>query len=141
MLPLHILIADDEAIMCDLLETILRNYGHETIAVHTAEEAVRHLLFDDFDLVITDLQMGEANGLEVVRRAKELDETTIVFLMTGCRDAQCRTQALLSGADAFIAKPFVIDEFISLIQFHSIKYLAAGRWGALSSIKDLRVSE
>lgn len=141
MIPLQILIADDEAIMCDLLETILRNYGHQTVAVHTADEAVRQLRLDDFDLVITDLQMGETNGLEVVRRAKEFDETTLVFLMTGCRDAQCRTQALQSGADAFLAKPFAIDELISLIQFHSIKYLAAGKWGIHSPQKALRVSE
>ncbi|MBE0585831.1 MAG: response regulator [Desulfofustis sp.] len=141
MIPLHILIADDEAILCDLLETILRNFGHETVTAQNGDEAVGHLLHDDFDLVITDLEMGETNGLEVVRRAKEIDETTIVFLMTGCRDSQCRTQALLSGADAFLAKPFAIDELISLIQFHSIKYLAAGKWGLPVPQKALMVSE
>ena len=141
MIPLRILIVDDEPIICDLLEALLTDYGHETVAVYTATDADRCLLFDRFDLVVTDLQLGESSGMEIIRKAKALDDTTIVFMMTGCRDALCRSKALDAGADAFLDKPFDLDELISLIQFHSIKYLAAGKLRAHAPLNDLAVSE
>ncbi|MCB2218173.1 response regulator [Desulfofustis glycolicus] len=141
MIPLRILIVDDEAIVRELLETILTNNGHETVAAQSGAEGVRYLLFDRFDLVITDLQLGDTSGMEIIRKVKELDETTIVFLMTGCRDALCRVKALQMGADAFLAKPFDLDEMISLIQFHSVKYLAAGKLRMHFPRNDLAVSE
>ncbi len=127
MIPLRILIVDDEAVMRVLLETFLKNCGHQTVAARSGEEAVQNLLFDNFDMVITDLQLNETSGIEIIKKAKKLTETTIVFLMTGCRNAHCRSQALQHGADAFLAKPFDLDELVSLIQFHSIRYLAAGK--------------
>lgn len=141
MIPLRILIVDDEAIMRALLETFLKNYGHQTSAAQTGDEAVSHLLLDNFDLVITDLQLGNTSGLEIIKQTKKLNETTIVFLMTGCRDSHCRSQALQLGADAFLAKPFDLDELISLIQFHSVKYLAAGRLRMNFPRNELAVSE
>ena len=129
MVPMKILIVDDEAVMRELLSTILESYNHEAHTAESGAEAIRKLQDETFDLVITDLQMSPIDGFAVINHARQSSDELLIFLMTGCRDAQCAVDAYRLGADAFLTKPFSIDELVSHIQFHTIRLLASGQLG------------
>lgn len=109
MAPARILVVDDEAIMVTLLETYLKKLGCSICTAADGIEAIRLLENKVFDLVITDLQMGETNGLDVVRETKELSPKTLAFIMTGCTEVEYAIAAFRSGADDYLLKPFTMS--------------------------------
>jgi DNA-binding response OmpR family regulator len=105
MIPPRVLVVDDEAIMVTLLETYLKRLGCAVSTAADGAKAIRLLEERAFDLVITDLQMEETNGLDVVRKAKELSPKTLAFIMTGCNEVEYAIAAFRIGADDYLLKP------------------------------------
>jgi two-component system OmpR family response regulator len=100
-----VLLVDDEETMLALLEICLNRYDCLITRTMNGDEAIEALKRDDFDLVITDLQMRATSGLEVVKRAKELRPATLVFMITGCDDKKNAITAFHLGADDYLLKP------------------------------------
>ncbi len=116
------LVVDDEEIVRRLLEMVLVKNGFEVIEAADGEQAIDILCDDlDFSLIITDLHMGKINGIEVVKKAKELNCEAILFLITASRDDSYKTAAFDSGADEYLQKPFSIVELADLIRSHQLK--------------------
>lgn len=63
-----ILIADDDPMMCQLLESVLVNEGYQVICAHDGEQALTQLASHPFDLVLLDVMMPKLNGLQAARR-------------------------------------------------------------------------
>ena len=112
----RILIADDEAIARENLEHVLRKEGFETVAVEHGERAIEELERDEFDLILTDLRMRPVDGLEVLRRAKELYPLTEVIVITGYASVSTAVEAMQRGAYYYIPKPYKIDEVRILVR-------------------------
>lgn len=120
MTPPRILVVDDEPIMVTLLETYLERLECSVSTATDGSEAIRLLEKRSFDLVITDLQMGETNGLDVVRRAKELSPKTLAFIMTGCNEVEYAIAAFRIGADDYLLKPFTMGLLMERLQRRGI---------------------
>lgn len=110
-----ILIVDDEELIRESLRLDLRDLGHAVDAVASGTEALQ-LLHRGYDLLITDLIMEGMNGLEVLRRAKEVDADLAVFILTGHREVEAAIGALRLGADDYLIKPYEHAEMVERVQ-------------------------
>ncbi|MBU0988043.1 MAG: sigma-54 dependent transcriptional regulator, partial [Proteobacteria bacterium] len=106
----RILIVEDEDIARKNLAHILTKIEYEVIAVSSGVKALELLKTEHFDLVITDLKMKQVDGMEVLRKAKELQPYTEVIMITGFATVDSSVQAMREGAYYYIAKPYKIDE-------------------------------
>lgn len=109
---MKILIAEDKEIARRILERDLNKLGYETEAVADGAAAWRRLLEQPFRMVISDWEMPGMNGVELVRRIREMnsDEYVYVILLTGRTDKRDLIEGMDAGADDFITKPFELEE-------------------------------
>ena len=105
-----ILIVDDELHIRTLLRRLLVREGHECVVAGAAEEAWRKLGGEDFDLVLSDVNMPDTSGLELAPRIAHRFPFTPVVMVTGVDDPKVARQAMESGAYGYIIKPFEPNE-------------------------------
>jgi CheY-like chemotaxis protein len=108
----RVLICDDNHTAVTGLATLLEMDGFEVVALTSPVEALRRLEAQPFDVLITDLEMPELNGLEVIRRARELVRGLPVLLLTAYVHSPASEQALARGALAVLAKPLDYDALL-----------------------------
>jgi DNA-binding NtrC family response regulator len=111
-----ILIAEDEDGVRDSLVEVLREEGYDAVSVSTGDAAVSALAERDFDVVISDLRMPGADGLTVLRTARELAPQTLVLLMTAHATVDTAVAALRGGAQDYLLKPVIFDELLHKLQ-------------------------
>ena len=111
----NILLVDDDSHMLEVIDEILLEENYQVTRATSGEAAIELLNTKDFDLVITDLNMGKANGIAVLKRAKELNHETMVIIMTGNTDVAFAIEALRFDADDYLLKPFNIDYFLDRV--------------------------
>lgn len=101
----HLLIAEDEPDLRDLLSEILRQDGHVVTAAPDGATALQALNDGDFDLVVSDIRMPGRDGLDFLRTAHELNPDLPVILVTGQPTLDGAIQALEHGALQYLLKP------------------------------------
>jgi len=111
-----ILVADDETTICESLKRALEKDGHQVDIVHDGKAAIASIGNKFYDLVITDLKMPGAGGLDVLRRAREESPETAVFIMTSYSTVETAVEAMRLGARDYILKPFLHDDVRISIQ-------------------------
>ena len=111
----RILIVDDEQLVRDLLDRVLRRSGHEVVATSTADEAIVLLAQSAFDLLVTDVVMPGMDGFDLLRRVKNAHPDIRVIVLTGHAREQIISDFLLHGADDYLAKPFQVHELIGAV--------------------------
>ena len=112
---MKILLIDDESSCLGSLVRALKPTGHKCVAVSCPNEAIELLQKEFFDLVVTDYKMPETNGIQILRKAKEIDPRTAVIILTGFADVNNAIDAVNYGAYAFFRKPLQIEDFIKTI--------------------------
>ena len=100
----HILVVDDERSICELLEITFRKEGHRVEVAFNAQTARRRLESQIFDIVISDIRMPDASGVDLLRFAKEISPSSIFLLITGVPTLETAIAALNSGADRYVIK-------------------------------------
>jgi CheY-like chemotaxis protein len=101
----HILIVDDEIEIRDLLGLFLTSNGYRVTALETALEALRAVQTDRPDLIISDLQLEDSDGLEMIDQLKATLPDTPVILLTGVLfDAQVFRDTLSKKVSAYLMK-------------------------------------
>ena len=110
----RILIADDDEIARDVLGEVLRQEGYTVITAKDGIEAIGLLRGEDISLVITDLKMPGADGMEVLRHAIRNNPDTMVVLLTAYGTLDIALQAIKEGAYDYLAKPFKVEEIVFL---------------------------
>jgi DNA-binding NtrC family response regulator len=103
-----VLIVDDDADTCELLEALLQAEGFAVVKERSAEAALARLADVDFDAMLTDIHMPGIDGIELCRRAGELRPDLPVLIVTGLANMDASVAALRAGAYDFIAKPIEI---------------------------------
>ncbi|PIY99179.1 MAG: Fis family transcriptional regulator, partial [Hydrogenophilales bacterium CG_4_10_14_0_8_um_filter_62_70] len=106
----RLLIVDDERVALRNLEHILKKAGHEVTATTSGSNALVLLQKLPFDLVLTDLKMEKMDGMQVLRRSRELAPDTEVIMITGYATLDSAVEAMKEGAFHYIAKPYRIEE-------------------------------
>src|SRR4051812_18624646 len=127
MSPPLVLLAEDDADVRCLVATALRKDGYSVVEARDGEDLVEHigsaLLFgnvrgelDPVALVISDVRMPGRSGLEVLASLRQSEVGVSVILMTAYADAAMREHAERLGVDAFLRKPFEIDELRGVVR-------------------------
>jgi two-component system chemotaxis response regulator CheB len=114
---MNILIAEDDIANAKLLELHLRRAGFQSKTTHNGREALTALQQESFDCLLTDWMMPEMDGIELIRKVrKQIRPAPIIIMLTAITTPEGRAFALDSGADAFITKPYLSDDIISVLQ-------------------------
>lgn len=111
-----ILVVDDEHLIRWSLEQNLKKQGYEIISCGSGEEALRLVQEEVPDLMLLDIQLPGINGVEVLERAKEIDEDLIVIMVTAIGVLETAVNAMRLGAYDYINKPFNLDELAIVIK-------------------------
>ncbi len=112
----RILVVDDERSMREFLAIMLGKAGYRVESVARGEEAVKRVESELFDLVITDLAMPGMDGLEVLKRVKDISPATAVILITAYATTASAVEAMKLGAFDYVIKPFKVDELRIIIE-------------------------
>jgi len=112
----RIAVLDDERRMVEILTMVLAREGYEVQPFHESDAALRALGEEGFDLLITDLRMPDPDGLEVVRRVKEVDREIPVILITAYASIPTAIEAMRRGAFDYVQKPFENDELKTIVR-------------------------
>src|SRR5512136_1277809 len=112
----HLLVVDDDPVTLNLLKEVLTKEGYRVTTALSGEEAVRLGTDTLFDLVITDVRMGEMDGMDVLRSFKKISPETTVIVITGFGSIETAIEAIREGAYDYISKPFKLDEIKLTIQ-------------------------
>ena len=111
---LKILIAEDEAPIANLISTVLRDAGYQTLWAPDGKKAADFLEQEYFDLVLLDIMLPVVDGYEVLEYCKSL-EVPVIFL-TAKGALEDRVKGLRLGAEDYIVKPFEIMELLARVE-------------------------
>jgi len=100
----HILVVDDERSICELLEITFRKEGYRVEVAHSVEAAKRKLESQIFDIVISDVRMPGAGGVDLLKFTKEISPNSFFLLITGVPTVETAIAAINSGADRYVIK-------------------------------------
>jgi DNA-binding NtrC family response regulator len=116
MMPLKILILDDEPIVGQRLKATLEKEGHNVETFVNPLEAVSRLEGKTFDIVVTDIRMDDMDGIEILELVRQKSAHTKVIMITGYATLEVARESLAKGAFDFIAKPFKLKEMRQAIE-------------------------
>jgi len=107
---MKLLVADDEPQLRSLLRVYFESQGWEVTCASSGSEALKLLEKAPFDVILTDVKMPGASGLEVLKAVRSRVPHGQVILMTGYRNLKAAIEAVNSGAFAYIEKPFSLTD-------------------------------
>src|SRR5438093_7091073 len=102
----RILVVDDEASVRGAVSQVLREDGHELSAVASGEEALAIFQKEPYPLVVSDIGLGNMDGLELLKEIKRIHSDTEVVIMTGHASMDNAITAMRAGAYDYLIKPF-----------------------------------
>ena len=112
----RLLVVDDKEMMRDSVATMLTRQGHSVVAAGSCPQALEKLTAKPFDCVITDLQMPDGDGLELLVGIRQHDEQLPVIFMTAYGTVDTAVTAMKQGAFDYLTKPFTGDELMVTVQ-------------------------
>jgi two-component system response regulator HydG len=113
---IRVLVVDDQEMHAQAVAESLSKMGYDCAVATSGAEGIRQIENEDFDVVITDLKMDDADGLAILRKAKlELPHAEVV-LVTGHGDIKTAVKALQSGAANYLVKPVDINELRAVVE-------------------------
>lgn len=105
----HILIVDDEDLIRSSLKKSATEEGYEVFLADNGKKALNLVDTVDLDLVLLDLRLPDIDGINVLKRIKEIDENILVIIITGYASIESAVEAIKIGAYDYIKKPFKAD--------------------------------
>lgn len=111
----EILLIDDEKAVRTTLSMFLRKAGYTLDESSNGNDAIDKINHKYYDIVITDLKMKPIDGMEVLKKTKEINPMTEVMVMTAFGTVESGVEAMKLGAYDYILKPFNKDEFLILV--------------------------
>jgi two-component system response regulator PilR (NtrC family) len=112
----RVLVVDDEHSMQEFLEIFFRSEGYDAATAGDVETALHLLEHDDYDVVITDIQMPSGTGLDLLRQVQRLAPETVVIMMTAYASTETAIAAMKEGAWDYVTKPFKVDEIRMVVE-------------------------
>ncbi len=128
---LRVLVIDDERDHAETVAEILEAGGYACSIATSGKEGAKRIQSEEFDLVLTDLRMGDLDGLAIVRLVKEHGDT-LVMVISGSSDVKKAVQALQEGASHYILKPVSKEELLAVVN------KSADELRRLRTIRELR---
>jgi len=111
-----ILIVDDEKVALKNLEHVMRKEGYEVTGTESGPIALRLLEEQQFDVVLTDLRMEKVDGMQILKKCRELYPDTEVVIITGYATLESAVDTMKHGAFYYVAKPFKLEEVRKVVK-------------------------
>ena len=132
-MPAQVLVADDEVLIRQSVRTVLAQEGFEVAVASSGAEAWSRFQGDRPDIVLLDLVLGDADGLELLRRMRQEAPETKVVVISAHGSIESAVTAMKLGGYDFIKKPFELEEIVAAVRNaartstleHRVAYLAA----------------
>jgi len=131
---LSILVVDDDENIRMVLRQSLEKEGYHVSSANSAEEALNTLQRSFFHVVITDIMMGEMNGVELLLQIKEINSLMQIYVMTSHGTLPHVIQCMQGGAYDFFEKPLKIEDILISLGEAARR---ATRWSSLYSSHSL----
>ena len=126
------LVIDDDKTMLDLMKFQLKAEGFDVTAADCGEKGLSYVEENEFDIILTDLNLPDIDGIEMVRRCKEFASNTEIIMVTGFGSVEKAIEATKAGAFYYVEKPIEFEELLILIE------KAVDRKKQTEEIKELR---
>ena len=113
---MRLLVVEDEVRLNNVITKRLIKEGYSVDSCFNGEEALDFLAVGEFDAVIMDIMMPKIDGLSVLKKMREANNTTPVLLLTAKDDISDRVAGLDAGAEDYLIKPFAFEELMARIR-------------------------
>ena len=113
---MHVSIVEDDPVIAKAVSKAVREAGHECTWVPDGETAIRDKTLLSSDIVVLDLMLPKAGGIEVLESARAAGERTPVIVLTARGAMPDKLAGFEAGADDYLVKPFAIDELLARIE-------------------------
>ncbi|WP_321413383.1 sigma-54 dependent transcriptional regulator [uncultured Desulfobacter sp.] len=110
-----ILVVDDELSMREFLEMLLAKKGYQVSLAKNGKQALNNIKQKKYDLVLTDIRLGDITGLDVLRAVKKEHPDTVVIMISAYATTEIAVEAMNEGAYDFVPKPFDNNELSATI--------------------------
>ncbi len=106
----QILVVDDEENIRDVLANYLESMNYNVVTAQDGQDALNKYNKGEFELIISDLLMPNIDGLELLKRIREMDKEVIFLMITGYPSIETAVDAIKKGAYDYITKPFHMED-------------------------------
>ena len=111
-----ILVVDDSAETVEVLKRNLQEEGYVVFSAYNVVDAIKVLESSPIDLVMTDLKMPKVSGLDLIRHVRENYKDTEVMMITGYATINGAVEAIKTGAEEYLTKPFTDEELLTSVK-------------------------
>jgi DNA-binding NtrC family response regulator len=112
---IKVLVVDDDPSICKTVGMLLEDHGYSPKTFTDPREALDAADKESFQLGLVDLRMPSMDGVEVVEKLKQIDESMSIIVMTAYPDLESATETMRQGSCDYIAKPFKQEELIKAV--------------------------
>jgi two-component system chemotaxis response regulator CheY len=112
----HVLLVDDSGFARRILRQIIVGAGHTVIEAKDGTEALEQYALRKPDVVLLDMVMDGMQGIEVLKKLRELDPAAVVIVATADIQTSTRCEAEAAGARGMVSKPFREDQVLKTIE-------------------------
>ena len=135
--PRTILVVDDELSMREFLEVLLSKEGYKVSVAKNGKQAVNMIEKNEYDLVLSDIRLGDITGLEVLKEAKKKNPDTAIIMISAYSTTEIAVEAMNHGAYDFVPKPFDnIELKLTIQKALELKTLDQEKEKASSELRD-----
>lgn len=113
---MHVLLAEDDKHLGDLLSTMLKRENFQVTWVERGDLAYKQVYSDSYDILVLDWMMPGMSGLEICNRLREEEYHGKILLLTARDSVEDKVSGLNSGADDYLVKPFEFAELVARIK-------------------------
>lgn len=121
-LSLNVLIVEDDTAMAQMCAKLIRRRGYSAIIAKSCENALAIVRSGrEIDAVISDIQMPQMSGIELLAQLHEINPQLPVILMTGYTNVVSATEAIALGAADYLSKPFDAETLVGSLERFFLK--------------------
>ena len=113
---MKILIVEDDESLALAIAQILNEQKYQTEIAYNGEDGLDYALHDNYDLILLDIMLPKLDGFSLVKKLRQNKNNSPVIMLTAKDDIHSKITGLDSGADDYITKPFVKEEFLARIR-------------------------
>lgn len=111
-----ILVVEDDPNMLSALGSVLQSQGYEVVTASNAEEAVALSAAQQFDLIVTDIRMGEVDGLQALEKARQVQPEVGALVVSGYASEEETLRAVQLNVGGYLKKPFKMRDFLDQVE-------------------------
>ncbi|MBI4459585.1 MAG: sigma-54-dependent Fis family transcriptional regulator [Acidobacteria bacterium] len=111
-----VLVVEDDLALAQMVTTLLEAEGYAVSEARSSTEALERLAENNYSIVVSDIYLDERSGLDILRRARSLNSSCAVILMTGRGSLETVLEATREGAFDYLAKPFAVEQLLQAVK-------------------------